>query len=144
MSLTPQQIKEIPIIIRYLIQHIRSCGKNYYITYQDLVDECNLPYGKLNLNPTNRKKLGIVLAKLLLEELDARRPLLTSIVYGKGLYRPRNGFYKTLEENNIKDSKGKDIKQLYEIKWRREIEKEVVTFWESDENYNKYKKALLL
>jgi hypothetical protein len=145
MSITKQQLIEVSIIRKYLIGHIRSNSARYYKTYEDMVKDCDLPYQNLNKNPVKRKEIGIVLAYLLKEEYDANRPLLTSVIYGKNLYRPRDGFYITLINYNIEESKYKDYRQLYKnIVWRRSIETKTVEFWRNDVNFNNYKSSLSL
>jgi hypothetical protein len=135
MELTAQQMQEVAIIRSYLIKQIRSTDKRYFTTYQKMVDDCKLPYPDLKRNPLYRKKLGVLLAYLVLDDTNNGRPILTSIVYGVGLYRPRNGFYITLcRENPLKANFRSPEEVFKDIIFRRKIELEAVTFWRNDEN----------
>lgn len=145
LPLTEKQEKEVIAIRRHLIQHIQKADFNlkskskYNTTYSELVSECNLPYKNLQRNPQHRKALGNVLAHLLKEEHDAKRPMLTSIIYGKGLYRPRNGFYKTMQNFKIDGAHKKQLEKLYkDIKKRRKYETDAVIFWKDKQNIKKY------
>ncbi len=141
MSLTTTQFKEVQKIRKYLIDYIfkRSDFKQYYTTYNQLVVDCKLPYNNLQRNPQHRHQLGVVLADLLERELNERRPPLTSIIYGVGLYRPRDGFYKTLKNLGYRNTKTMNLEDMREINFRRKFEKETVDFWRKEVNYLQFK-----
>jgi hypothetical protein len=137
MELTAQQMQEVAIIRSYLINVIRTSGKCYYTTYQKMVDDCKLPYPDLNKHPLYRKQLGLLLAFILKEDNQKGFPILTSIIYGAKLYRPRNGFYITLcRENPVKTEFRTPIQVSMDKKFRRTFEYEAVDFWKNDNNYN--------
>lgn len=143
LPLSSVQLEEVKRIKRHLINHINNPHSKYCITYADLVKECGLPYEPLNKIPKNREELGKVLAYLLKEELKYDRPLITSVIYGKNLYRPRNGFYETLIRINYKGSADKQPRDLYkDLNERRKIETEAVEYWRNPENVKKYKSSL--
>jgi hypothetical protein len=141
MELTEIQINEAIIIRKYLINLIRLNKEKYYTTYQELVDNCNLlEFAELNRYPTRRKELGVILAYLLIDDSLNNRPILTSLVYGKKLYRPRDGFYKTLCNNDVTGSEGKTPLQISkDIELRRKFEHSAVEFWRNEENFIKYR-----
>lgn len=140
--LSPVQLREVKRVKKYLVEYLNENFEKYYTTYSELVIECELPYLPLK-NPKNRKELGKVLAYLLEEELRCGRPLITSVIYGKNLYRPRDGFYNTLIRINYKGSANKEARDLYkEKKERRKIETEAVEYWRNSKNLKKYKSSL--
>lgn len=141
--LSPIQLEEVKRVKKYLVDYLNKNLEKYYTTYSELVCECALPYFPLN-NPQNRIELGKVLAYLLEEELKYGRPLITSVIYGKKLYRPRDGFYNTLIRINYKGTANKKARDLYkEKKERRKIETEAVEYWRNPKNIKKYKNSLL-
>ena len=135
------QQKEIIIIRKYLVSLIRdNKGKldACTTTYQVMANECQLQYPILSKSPMQRKALGIVLAQLTKEDFKAGRPLIASLIYGVKLYRPRDGFYRTLINLKYKGTFGKTFKQLYQNRtWRRKLESNAVEFWKKDENFYK-------
>jgi len=133
MELNAQQMQEVAIIRRYLINIIRTSDKCYYTTYQKMVDDCKLPYPDLNKHPLYRKQLGLILAFMLIDDYQNHRPFLTSIIYGAGLYRPRNGFYNTLCREAPLNVKFKSPEKVYkDIVFRRSFEKEAVNYWKNN------------
>lgn len=139
--LSKDQQKEIEIIRKYLISLIRDNQGKLDVcttTYQVMANECKLPYPMLSKSPVQRKGLGIVLAQLTKEDFNAGRPLIASLIYGVKLYRPRDGFYKTLINLKYKGTSGHTFKQLYQDRiWRRKLESNAVEFWKKDENFYK-------
>ena len=136
--LSKDQKKEVEIIRKYLISLIRDGGAKpgtCITTYQVMANECKLPYPTLSRSPVQRKALGIALAQLTKEDFNAGKPLIASLIYGVKLYRPRDGFYKTLINLKYTGTLGKTFKQLYQDKtWRRKLESKAVEFWKKDEN----------
>lgn len=131
MELTKIQIKEVERIRKNLINFTfkNRNSDRYFTTYSQLVLDCKLPYDNLQRYPQHRRKLGIVLAELLTRELREGRPPLTSIIYGVGLRRPRNGFYITLRNLRYRNTGTMSLDDMCEITFRRRFEKETVEFW---------------
>lgn len=128
----PINLDYVEAIRKCLVDHIKEHGKEpkrYYITYEELIKKCNLPYPNINRNPQFRTALGKLLAEVAKQDIEAGKPPITAIVYGKNLYRPRNGFYETLINLKYRGTDGKIAKQLYlDKEWRRELEKEVINY----------------
>lgn len=141
--LSDKEIKEeANIVRRALINQIRQTSDRYSISYQVLSDTCNLKYQMRY--PPDRKNFGRILGFLLREEHNAKRPLLTSIIYLAGQYIQGQGFFKLLHAENIRNARRHKLEKLKAIKFRRSLEKEAVVFWRDDSNYKRFKTKLNL
>ena len=120
-------------IRKYLIELARK-RTNQTVAYQKLSDDCKLGLD-MRGNPSDRKKIGNMLAEISINEFDRKRPLLSSLVLRANDGEEGEGFYKLAEQlgfGTFKNLKKDGIFEFSQIK-------ECIEFWSNDKNYFLYK-----
>lgn len=113
---------------------IEIARKGKTITYQELSDQCKLGL-IMRESVFARAEIGRILGEISTFEHNNNRPLISSLVIGKGDNYQGDGFYKLCEELGF----GKWEKLKNDIAFEIGQMNACYEFWKNEQNYLKYK-----